>query len=169
MTRARKAAPQVGEDPAFMHSEWRLQRIAWVLILATLVLGALGLFGHGPLSHARAGTPELSIEYQRFLRQNSPSQVRVSLQHPRVEDGVVRLAIGREYLNAFLLEHIVPRPLRVTADADGLIFEFAVAANATAIEISFDGTAQQTGSHRGVIRIPGAKLPPVQFSQFTYP
>jgi hypothetical protein len=169
MTQEEKPALQISEDLEFKRRQWMVQRVAWILIFVTLVLGLLGLFGHGRLSDSRAGTSELSIEYQRFLRQNSPGQLLVNLQHPRVEDGVVRLAIGREFLNAFRVEHIMPQPLRVRADADELTFEFAAATNATAVAISFDGTADRMGSHRGVVRNPGAKSPPVQFDQFTYP
>ena len=61
---------QIDENLQFQQREWRTSRAAWIVLLLTMAAMALGLFGNGPLSEARAGEPgdALWVEYSRFGR-----------------------------------------------------------------------------------------------------
>jgi hypothetical protein len=170
MARSPKQTLQVLQDMSFQRRQWRLQHAAWLIMIVVLLLAVGGLFGHGPISHAEAGTQQLAVQYERFLRQNGPMQLRIELLAQRPANGLVRLAIGKVYFDSVRVEHIMPRPVRVVSVGNDLVFEFAAGNDPAGLEISFDGSAAGLGIARGTLRLPDSPTTlPVQFQQFTYP
>ena len=68
----------IEEDLDFQRSSWKVQRVAWIVMLGISVSALLGLFGEGPLSNAHVGSEQsgLQIDYERFVRQESPGTRR---------------------------------------------------------------------------------------------
>jgi hypothetical protein len=151
----------------FQHRQWLAQRVGWALGIAILVLGGLGLFGGGPLSEVTAGTPALRVEYERFLRRDSPTELRVDA---RPVGDQVRLAVSREYLHALRIESILPYPERLEETDREVILAFRAAPRATSLRITFNVTPLHVGALHAQVRAAAANPPaPVRIDQFTYP
>ncbi|MDI1428452.1 hypothetical protein [Polyangium sorediatum] len=74
---------ETSEDLAFERTSMRVRRVGRALLFLFVLLAALGLFGDGPLSHARAGDASgLFVRYERFLRVDGTTRFEI---HPRVQ------------------------------------------------------------------------------------
>ena len=160
MSRSRK--PDDFESELIFHEkEWRIQRIGWIVLTIFLALAVAGLFGGGPLSHARVGGAAGSIEYEHFARSGSSTDLVVT---PASAGSVHRIEIPSGYLEAFRIESITPEPTAVRMAGQRLIYEFA--AGAPGSSISFHIHPQRLWRQRAVVRIDGA---PLEIRQLTYP
>ena len=150
-------------DHRFHHSEWRIQRIGWVMVALFLALAVAGLFGNGPLSHAHADNGAGRLDYQRFTRYGLTTDLVVT---PAASThGVTRVEISGDYLEAFNVEHITPEPAAVRLAGPNVIYEFASAAPAASI--SFHMSPQRLWRRSATITIDGGA--PLEVSQLTYP
>ena len=115
----------VQEDMAFQRASWRFERIGWGILLLILTLALSGLFGGGPLSHARINdtTGQLSIDYERFTRKGSTTEFRVGILSSQDNDET-RLRIDKGFLSAFQMEALTPEPVEMRTHPEGteLIF-----------------------------------------------
>ena len=155
---------EIDEDLRHERREWRVQRIAWVLLYLLLGAIALGLFGHGPLSKAVIGPDDAPVlEYERFMRHRSPDTLHVTALP---SNGKAIVAFDRQYLQRITIEQVEPQPERVVAGADDTRFIFN-AASAQAVDIQFDIRPDRVGSAEGWIAVNGGERR--HFSQFVYP
>jgi hypothetical protein len=148
----------------FHRLEWRVQRIGWVIIAIFLVLALAGLFGGGPLSNVRAEAATGRIDYERFVRSGSPTEIVIT-PPSGAEHGVSRVEITADYLAAFQIERVTPQPTTVRVADGRLVYEFAAATSGGFIAFEID--PQKLWRHRAEVRIDGG--PPLQISQLTYP
>lgn len=161
---------EVDQDLDYEKRAYNVRRVAWWL-MALIVLAALaGLFGSGPLSHARAGEAgdPLSLEYGRFARLTAPATLEIHLSPQAAAAGEARIWIDRRYLQDMQIEDMVPEPERVEAGADRLVFVFPLATGspgATSFELHLQ--AQRVGSLHGRVGLEGG--PSLDFHQFVYP
>lgn len=148
--------------------EW-FHRAGWTL-LGLIILGALaGLFGPGPLSSRTAcAGPGFCVEYERFVRNHAPAQLRIRLTHDG-RGGPIRLVIGREFLDGSQQDSITPEPDRVQLvpmgqlyliEAPGLGRGEAVIVYHYRPEGAFRDLPVRVGIEGG---------PELRFSQFVYP
>lgn len=149
---------------AFHRTEWRVQRVGWIVLALFLLLALGGLFGSGPLSHVRTGNSAGRIEYERFVRNGTPTNVVVTATTDAAR-GISRVEITASYLEAFRIERITPEPTSVRIDGRQLLYEFASAAPGAAISLHI--LPQRPGRHSATVRIDGGA--PLQLRQFTYP
>ncbi|MBD1552691.1 hypothetical protein [Pseudomonas typographi] len=72
----------VEEDIALQLRTWRFERIGLAVLLLLILLALLGLFSKGPLSNANASSSDgqLSVEYQRFSRNDTEEQLHITLR-----------------------------------------------------------------------------------------
>ena len=150
-------------DHRFHRSEWRLQRIGWVLVALFLALAVAGLFGNGPLSRAHADNGAGRLEYQRFTRYGLSTDLVVTPASSK--HGVTRVEISGDYLEAFRVEHITPEPAAVRLAGPNVIYEFASAAPGASI--SFHLSPQRLWRRSATVTIDGGA--PLAVSQLTYP
>jgi hypothetical protein len=146
----------------FHRTEWRVQHIGWVFVALFLVLALAGLFGGGPLSHARAEAATGRIDYEHFVRNGAPAELVITSTGGK---GVSSIEISADYLEAFRLERVTPEPTSVRRVGGQLVYEFA-SPSAGAV-ISFQVDPQQLWRHRAVLRIDNG--PPLAIWQLTYP
>lgn len=156
---------EIGEDMRQQHREWRMQRVAWVLLYALLLCIMLGLLGKGALSEATLGEPgaPLQTEYQRFLRHRSPDTLRLRITPT---SGQVRVLLDSDYAGHVEIKRVAPEPERVIAGADAITFVF----NARATEpmtVTFEIQPEEVGSLHGWVGLQGQERH--AFSQFVYP
>jgi hypothetical protein len=148
----------------FHEHEWRIQRIGWWLLTIFLALAFAGLFGNGPLSHASAHAAQGRVEYERFIRYGTPSEIVVT-PTAGAAHGISRVEISSDYLEGFRIERITPEPASVSMSGPRLVYVFTAAG--AGASISFDVDPQRLWSHRAVIRIDGGA--PLEIWQLTYP
>lgn len=150
-------------DHRFHRSEWRLQRIGWALVALFLALAVAGLFGNGPLSRAHADSGAGRLDYQRFTRYGLSTDLVVTPKGSA--NGVTRIEISSDYLEAFRVEHITPEPAAVRLAGPNVIYEFASAAPGASI--SFHISPQRLWRRSATVTIDGGAA--LEISQLTYP
>lgn len=159
---------EIDSDVEFQLREWRFERIGWVAMLAAAVAALLGAFGRGPLSGAEAGagTP-LRVQYERFLRHNSPAPIELEVAPGGAGDSVVRVWIDHEYLREFDIDHIIPEPVHSEAAPGRTVYAFARSDVSRPARITFGLIPQGFGPLHARMGVGAA--PPVEISQFVYP
>lgn len=158
---------QISEDLEFEHRSWLMERIGWAVMTLIVVLAIAGLFGSGPLSSAIAGQKggELWVEYNRFERLLSPTQVRACVG--AAPAGELRLSITREYLERVHVQEIMPPPKRVEAAGDWFTFVFHGARAGSATSVTFYLKPNESGRLRASIRM--GEMEPLSFGQLVFP
>ena len=149
----------------FHRREWRIQRVGWAFIAAFLLLALAGLFGGGPLSHARSGGDEDgSIEYERFTRSGAPTTLTIT-PAAAAGRGVKSVAMSASYLQAFRIEQVLPQPSGMRRDAERFVYEFASSSPNAPIVFLLHPDA--LGRHTATVVIDAGQ--PLTLSKFTYP
>lgn len=89
---------QIDEALDYQRRCWIVQRVSWWVLAAFIAGAMMGAFGHGPLSHARAGDASaFGIEHERIVRRDAPTELRFIFRlRPR--------QMGRQELTASLGE-----------------------------------------------------------------
>lgn len=160
---------EIGEDIAHQQTMWRVERVGWVLMALILVAALLGLLGPGPLSHTTANDRQsvLSVEYDRFVRNQAPVEFRIYLSSGAVHEGDVRLWLNREFVMRAQIDQINPEPERTELDSRRFIYVLA----APKLEESSQATIHFKPNGFGLTRVQlgidgGAE---VEFTQWVYP
>ena len=154
------------EDLAHERVIWKLQHFAWALF-AIIGAGALaGVFGSGPAARAKTQNASLSLEYERFLRYQAPSTLKV-----HVSDGagsaLPAVWLAKEFVDHLEIESIYPTPEQVKVGPDRLIYVFNVAQTNGTVTMSFHFKPDGYGKTRGRLGLVGG--PELKFEQFIYP
>jgi hypothetical protein len=157
------------EDPKFQETEWRLQRLAWVIWAALIVAALLGLLGPGPLSNSESSTPDglLTVGYERFLHYHHPTQLEISLLSSGRSEEPARIRVSRSLLDRIQILRIEPEPERSELSPDGIVYTFPQAEATEHGKVLFHVEFEKSGTTTGQIGLVGAE--PATFSQFVYP
>lgn len=160
---------ELDEDLPFQRRNWIGQRIGWIAMAAIIAAALTGVFGaRGPLSHATAGTAAvLEVEYPRFARHRAPEELKIRAGERALGGGELHLAVSRDYLRGFDIEHITPEPQRVTGRAEALVFVFSLAPAARELEVRFALRPGPAGLHSGVLGTGSGHT--ARVSTFTWP
>jgi hypothetical protein len=156
---------QLNQDLEFQRREWAVQRASWWVLTAFVAAAALGLFGDGPLSSARAGRAgaPLWVEYERFVRAGATTRLSV---HARTSGRAsLELLLPRAYFESFRIEQIVPEPASIAIRPGDVSLQFAVAPGADPLTIVLDLEPLRPGRQRGLFSAGGAD---VSVSQLVY-
>lgn len=155
-------------DPRFQRREWFIQRVGWV-VLALIISAALaGLLGPGPLSSTQLHSADghLTFEYERYLHNAVPSELRIRVDERLTSGGELRLVLGRSFVDRIQLSGTTPATLREEAAQDEFVYVFGVRPNQPA-EIVFDYQMTGYGWVEGQVRV--ADDVPLTFTQLVYP
>lgn len=147
----------------FHRTEWRIQRIGWAGVAIFLALAFAGLFGGGPLSRAHADGPTGRVDYERFVRNGSPTQIIVTPSGSA--QGISRIAITAKFFEAVRIEHVTPEPTSVRIDGARLVYEFAAVTPGASVSFHID--PQRLWRHTAEVTIDAGA--PLQIWQLTYP
>ena len=149
---------EVDEEIRFQHLSWRVQRIGWGLIAATLVAGAFGLLGLGPVARRRILIDAtLEVEYYRIARRYAPLELRFRARPTSADTFTVGLS--QELLDRLEIQRIDPEPAATVADSWGTNYQFAITAPT---HITFHVEPNRAGRIPGRVRTangPAADLP----------
>ena len=154
---------QIDQHEAFQRRQLLVARIAVACFAVIIVLGLLGVFGSGPLSHAtvRSDDGALTVDYQRFVRFKERTDVEIAL---RGGDGAAQVMVDRAFLDGFEVGGVLPEPDRESERGGQLVFTYADQAPET-IRISM--SPRTVGIRRGRVSVDGGGA--VSFRQLVYP
>ena len=149
--------------------EKRFHRMGWLIFAALLLAALAGLLGPGPLSSRTAEADlGLSADYQRFVRNHAPADLRIRVVPPAGQDSI-RLLVGNAFLEATELRNVKPEPDSVEVTPEGHVYVFE-AAELGAEEALILYRYEPDGAFSDIpVRIALAGGPEVNFRQFVYP
>lgn len=156
---------QISEDLRQQKLEWSIQRIAWTFFALFLLSVLFGLLGKGPLSDATLGSSEgpLEMRYQRFVRYQSPQELRLTINAP---SGRARVMVDSEYARQMQIQSITPQPEQTLVGENALVFVFnTVQPGPNHIVFYLDSA--KAWKVNGWISLEGEERQ--EFSQFVYP
>ena len=165
---AKSGGLQINQDLVFQRREWKMQHVGWWCLTGFVVLAAVGLFGGGPLSHARVGDPSsLSVEYERFTRVGAHTRLVVHGVSSGGR-GPVDLVFDRDYFEGFRIERITPEPRTVDIGDQTVTLRFdRDAARSGGYTVLFDVEPKRGGRRRATIAVAnGTTLTWRQFAYF---
>ena len=169
MARTKKIGDlQINEDMEFQRRSWIVQRVGWLVFALVILLAALGLFGDGILSDAKAGQEEgaLWLEYPRFERFEDEFQMRVHANEGAVADSEIRIHLDQNYLNGVEVKSVSPEPDSELLDANGITYVFKINGSSP-FTAHFYVIPRKAGPLSGIFRLQNGDS--VDFSQFIYP
>lgn len=120
------AEPLPEDDPVTTRRSWRAERVGWVIVAVLTVVSLVGVFGHGPVSWARASGSEagLALDYQRLARHNADDSVRLELGPSTIQDGTIEVEVRGSWVHGARIDGIVPEPSAQRTMTDGVLLEF---------------------------------------------
>ena len=161
---------EINQDLDFQRQSWKVQRVAWVLMLLVALGGLTGLFGRGPLASAELGekASPLHVEYERFLRLYAPAKLTVYIGSSAIRaDSTVKFWIDRGWLAGMEVRQITPEPETTHFGANEVIYTFRLVPSSRPVRITYELQTRSFG------RVPGRvgliDGPAYAFSHFVYP
>jgi protein-L-isoaspartate(D-aspartate) O-methyltransferase len=158
---------EINQDPELQDKVWAWQRVAWLVIAATLASALLGLFGGGPFGRASVRDPGhlLNVCYDRFSRRQAQTSLEVYFRpDPR---GVSRVWLSREYVEGAGVRQVTPTPEREIADSAGTTYVLAAAPGDRPVRVMFRLNPERIGLLRPRVQVGNG--PGLGFTQFVYP
>jgi hypothetical protein len=159
---------ELEQDLAFQRREWFVQRAGWWGLSLFVLAAALGLFGNGLLSHARAGEQGASlwVEYERFVRVGAMDRLLVHLGPKPADADTREVRFNRAYFEDLRVERITPEPERTLVGDHQVTLVFDARALPGISTLIIDAHPVTIGRH--VAQITTGREMPLTFSQFAY-
>jgi hypothetical protein len=155
---------QMNEKRGFQETFWKVERIAWVVFGALVLLALVGFTGSGGFfSTTRHTIAEGAVTYPRVSRWDTADEVKITFFNGATNH---RLEFQEPFASFFRIEDIQPRPQSSTAAKDGSVFEFAGEKGAT-VHVTLHIRAAHPGFMDAGVRIDGSE--PVPLSTFVLP
>jgi hypothetical protein len=145
--------------------EWRLQRVAWPLLVLLLLAVMAGLLGQGPMAEASAHAPDgsLRLDYHRLVRRGAVQALQLRLQARGTQ---VALSLDGSYADRMDIEQVDPPPL-LTRSANGITTYVFAALPGRELRAQLQVRPAHVGSTRAWLSLDDG--PRVPFEQFAYP
>lgn len=155
--------------------EWRLERIGWGLLLVFLLLGALGIFGGGPLSGTTvvlesSEGARFVVAYEKWDRRNHVSTMTVMAEAPPGAKGDLVVALGPSIVPAWTIRSTHP-----AADGglgpEGILYRFPVGSWSEPVHAGFEYVPQQAGRVHAELALAVGEADPARgaIRQFVHP
>jgi hypothetical protein len=160
---------QIDEDLEWERGEWKFERIGWAVMALIILAALIGLFGRGPLSSQTAGDEngEFWVEYERFVRYNSPEEVHVYVDPQFVQDDQLRLVIEGDFPHSNQLNEISPTPDSVELSSGKQIYVWQTSDATGPMHIIFQYNAIQLFNQNS--RFGPEQADALEISQFVFP
>lgn len=97
---------EIDEQLDLQEKGWVIQRFGWIMIIAVMIAGALGLFGNGLISNKTSSSGNIKAEFERFFRYETEMRVLVESS-----DHISSISFPQQYLKDFRIIHFVPEPV----------------------------------------------------------
>jgi hypothetical protein len=132
---------QIDQDMDHQRRWWRIQRLARYALGAFLAIGAVGLLGHGPLADARAGDGPIGVDYERFARHSTSTQVAFHVMPG--PDRQASFWVGNGIFDQVQVLRIIPEPVGLELGSDRIVYHFPATETGEPVTVRFD--LQPTG------------------------
>jgi hypothetical protein len=165
-----KTIDEIEQSFAYQIRQWRVQRIAWWILVLLWLAALLGFFGRGgPLSRTTVGDVQspVRLEYERFARVQAPQELRLHMRGLDASADRVQVWLSSQYLQDTEVSAVEPEPETVKSAGQGLIYTFVKEKGVTDLDATFSVKAQAFGPLKG--QIGSNNRPQHAFSQFVYP
>lgn len=146
-----------------------VERVGWVFAILVLLAALLGLLGPGPLSKAKAASPDgaLSLQYYRLVRYEAPMVLAIEADGKLAKEGELRLWLDRKFLEMIELKHVDPEPASVQIDGERHIYAFKTGEVPGNVKVFFHTEPSKFG--KAALRFGVVNGPEVHFKQFYFP
>jgi hypothetical protein len=144
----------VGEDLKFQRRWWKFEGVMWWIIAVVLVLNFLGVFGRGPLAHARLKNDAMLVKYERVERTGTPSILEVELLPPTFQEGHVTLHVSQSVVDELGAQRVIPSPLETAVGKDGLTYKFSADKNPGYVQFALQPA--HPGVFHFLLQVPGS-------------
>jgi hypothetical protein len=148
------------EDIDLQVKGWKIQRAAWIIIFALLLLAALGLFGTGVLSYRTISKKGDVIDYEHFGRFQAQTQIELTINN---KNGTAQIAFPQTYIDNFEIERITPQPEKTEILNSTVVYTFNITDKG---KIVIYMMPQTTGTIKGTVAVNNTVF---NLSQFIYP
>ena len=138
---------------------WKIQRGGWVFMLLIIVLSIAGLFGMGPVSTVAKHQGDFDIQYERFNRYESETEIKIRSGGQPINV----VALPQAYIEKFQVQSITPEPADQIAE-DGYIKYFFNGAKNHSVVFYLSPSA--FGNTKGTVKINSTDI---SLQQFIYP
>lgn len=166
----RHGSIEIAQDLDFQEKSWKVQRIAWKVMLGIAVAGLLGVFGSGPLSSATTEATESGVaaKYDRFIRAGAEHNLKMTITPAAMDgDSLLRVWMSSDWLAGNLILAITPQPKSETVMPDRSVYTFSVAEHASPIEVKFALESRLAGFRKWRGGVDGDAT--LSFTQLAYP
>ena len=152
----------VPQDLAHEKRAYRVRLVFAVVFGLLIVAGLLGLLGgSGALSETSASTSGVSVEYERFLRFKTPTDITV-----KVDGGAhkTNIALSHDFLENFRVQGYSVEPESTAVTSDRVVYTFD---QQPPSQITLVVEPQQIGRQSGTVYGPGRSA--VDVDQWVWP
>lgn len=169
MSQQRVGSLEITQDMTFQRRAWVVQRVAWAVMLLTMVAAVLGLFATGPLSSTSAATDDgvLNIEYGRFARHDAQTDIQIVVSPEAVQAGEIQVRADQAFLDTYQIESITPEPDSIAVESDGITWTFTAGELTEPGQINLQVRPDSVGIQRGRIGLAGGEM--LTLRQLVYP
>jgi hypothetical protein len=115
----------IDEDIQLESTNWKVQRVAWVLMALFVLAALLGFTGDGSLNNLNTKTAKaegLELEYERFMRRDAPAEIKLKIP---VRQDELSLQFGKDFYEKLQVEQVIPDPTEVYTHEQGITYRFA--------------------------------------------
>lgn len=133
----------VGSDLKFQLQWERFERIVWIVLLVFIALSLAGVFGRGPVAHARvrAADGSMDIKYERVQRSGTPSLLTINFPQSSIQNGLLQLWVSDSLLKPLGTQRVIPQPLRSVLRESGIFYTFSAVTAPVSIEFQMQPKA----------------------------
>lgn len=122
---------EIDEDIQLESTNWKVQRVAWVIMALVIIAALLGFTGDGGIGNLQSlkagdSAEGLEVEYERFLRRSAPAEIKVKLA-PSTSDFRTDLHISQDFYEKLQIDKVVPEPSEVYTHEHGITYRFTTA------------------------------------------
>ena len=115
---------QIDEHLDLQEKGWVTQRVGWIMIIAVMIAGALGLFGNGWISNQTLTSGNIKAEFERFFRYETEMKILVESG-----DHISSISFPQQYLKDFRIIHFVPEPVNNNTSDNEVRYNFLAGQN----------------------------------------
>jgi len=143
----------VGEDLEFQRKWWKFESAMWWVIALVLLCNFAGLFGRGPLAHAKLSNEAMSVKYERVERTGTPSILEVQFQPEILGKGEVKLYVSQSVVDELGTQRVIPAPANTAVGRGGLTYTFSAEEAPGAVQFALQPS--KPGIFEFTLQVPG--------------
>lgn len=143
----------VGEDLEFQRKWWKFETVMWWSIAFLLLLNFAGVFGRGPVAHAKLSNEAMLVKYDRVERTGTPSMLEVQFQPFVMGKGTAKLFVSQSLVDELGTTRVIPSASDTAIGHGGLTYTFS--ASEAPGSIRFALQPSKPGIFHFTLQVPG--------------